>query len=226
MLFIVKGKNDGFAKAFVQTAGFAFAVISALVIGRILASLLYTMLLKPGIIETIESSLGKAINTGDVIKNLEEAVASLPAVSKLIFDFGAVEESLGDAVDMSNLKIAESVEKSVISPVVLPLIEIIIFAIVLLLLLAVITVIARKSKKVNEVPVIGGVNAFFGGVIGALEGAVVLATVSTVLRFVIKVYGSSVWLSEKIISKTYIFKWIYFTVCGEGEYDLVARFLK
>ena len=226
MLFIVKGKNDGFAKAFVQTAGFAFAVISALVIGRILASLLYTMLLKPGIIETIESSLGKAINTGDVIKNLEEAVASLPAVSKLIFDFGAVEESLGDAVDMSNLKIAESVEESVISPVVLPLIEIIIFAIVLLLLLAVITVIARKSKKVNEVPVIGGVNAFFGGVIGALEGAVVLAIASTVLRFVLKAYGSSVWLSESIISKTYIFKWIYFTVCGEGEYDLVARFLK
>ncbi len=226
MLFIIKGKNDGFTKAFVQTAGFAFAVISALVIGRILSSLLYTMLLKPGIIETIENSLGKAINTEDVIKNLEEAVASLPAVSKLIFDFGAVEESLGDAVDMSNLKIAESVEESVISPVVLPLIEIIIFAIALLLLLAVITAIARKSKKVNEVPVIGGVNAFFGGVAGALEGTVVLAIFSTVLRFVIKAYGSSVWLSEKIISNTYIFKWIYFTVCGEGEYDLVARFLK
>ncbi len=223
---MIKGKNDGFAKTFVQTAGFAFAVISALVIGRILSSLLYTLLLKPGIIETIEASLGKAINTEDVIKNLEEAIASLPAVSKLLFDFSALENSLDDTVDMTNGMIAENVEESVISPVIMPLIEIIIFAIALLLLLAVISAIARKSKKVNEVPVIGGVNAFFGGVIGALEGAVVLAIASTVLRFVLKAYGSSVWLSESIISKTYIFKWIYFTVCGEGEYDLVARFLK
>ena len=182
--------------------------------------------MKPGIIETIESSLGKAIDTGDVVKSLEEAIASLPAISKLLFDFSAVEDSLGSAVDMTNLKIAESVEESVISPVVMPLIEIIIFAIALLLLLAVISAIAKKSKDVDEVPVIGGVNAFFGGVIGVLGGAAALAIASVVLRFIIKAYGESVWLSESIISKTYIFKWIYFTVCGEGEYDLVARFLK
>lgn len=226
IFFIIKGKNDGFTKTFVETAGFAFAVISALVIGRISASFLYTALLKPGIIESIESSLGKAIDVEDVINSIEEAVASLPAISKLIFDFGAIEDKLDGGINMTNANIAANVEESVISPVVMPLLEIIIFALVLILFLALITVIARKSKKVNEVPVIGGLNAFFGGIIGALEGAVVLAIVSTGLRFLIKAYGESVWLSENIISKTYIFKWIYFTVCGEGEFDLVARFLK
>lgn len=223
---MIKGKTDGFAKTFVKTLGCALSVVAAIVISRIASSLLYDLALKPGIIDSIEESLEKSVDTKGVVESLKDAIATLPAISKLIFDFSAVESSLGGAVDVSAAKIAAGVEESVICPVVKPLIEVLIFAIVLLILFAVVIALAKGSKEVNEVPVIGGVNAFFGGIFGAVGGIITLAVISAAIRFLLKAKGDFPWLSEAIISKTYIFKWIYFTVCGEGEFDLIARFLK
>ena len=83
----------------------------------------------------------------------------------------------------------------------------------LIILFPVVTAIAKGSQAVNSVPVLGKANRFFGGVFGILNGAISLCVAAIVLRFVISAEIFPEYFSEKIISKTYLFKWIYFTVC-------------
>ncbi len=209
---IIKGAKDGFAKTFVQTVGCVLSVIAALAVGRICASLIYTTTIQPGVIESLESSIENAVDAESVISGLEAAVDGLPAISKLFFDFSGVEESLSGMVNFEAAKIASAVEESAIRPVVEPILETLIFVVVFLVLLFVVTLLAKGSKTVNKVPVIGKVNGFFGGAIGLVNGVITLAIASAVLRIVININGDSKYISEAVISQTYLFKWIYFAI--------------
>lgn len=213
LLCIMRGAKDGFAKTFVQTVGCILAVIASLAVARICASLIYTTAIQPGVISALESSVANAVDTESVLTGLETAVAGLPAISRLLFDFSEVEESLSGMVDFKAGEIAAGVEESVIRPVVEPLLETVLFVIVFLILISVVTLLAKGSKTVNRVPVIGKVNGFFGGIVGVVNGLVMLVIASVVLKLIMSMGGEGKYISEHVIGNTYLFKWIYFAVC-------------
>ncbi len=212
LLCIIGGAKNGFAKAFVQTVGCVFSVVAAIAVGRICSTLIYTTAIQPGVLISLESSIENAVDTKSVLDGLEEAVSSLPAISKLLFDFSKIEDSLSGMVSFDADKIAAAVEESAIRPVVEPILEILIFVIVFLVLMFVVTLLAKGSKTVNKVPVIGKVNGFFGGIVGFVNGVVTLAVAAAVLRLVISINGEGKYISEQIISNTFLFKWIYFAI--------------
>ena len=213
---ICKGAKNGFAKTVIQSIGYIFAIIASVVISRICTSLIYTMAIQPALIESMEASLANAVDTETVIKSLTEAVGTLPAISYILFDFSGVAENLVNSVGLDCAAIAASVEESVIRPVMEPLIETAIFAASLIVLIAVVSLVAKGSKVVNEVPVIGGFNSFFGGVFGIINGAISLCVGAIILKFIISAEIFPEYFSEEIISKTYLFRWIYFTLCGNA----------
>ena len=214
---ISKGVKNGFAKTVIQSIGYVFAIIAAVVISGICASLIYTTAIQPAIISSMESSLANAVDTETVITSLTEAVGTLPAISHILFDFSGVAESLVNSVGLDCAAIASSVEESVIRPVVEPLLKTAIFAVSLIALFAVVSLIAKGSKVVNDVPVIGKANSFFGGVFGIVNGAVSLAIAAVILNLVISAGLFPEYFSEDIIEKTYLFRWIYDAVINGGS---------
>lgn len=215
VICLIKGAKDGFAKTFVQTAGAIFSVIAATVVSRICASLIYTTAIQPAVLKSLETSLDNAVDTQSVTESLELAVKNLPAISRLLFDFDSAAEKLTDSFGLSSAKIAAQVEEGVISPVVMPLLETILFIVVLIILLFVVRLLAKGSKGFNDVPVVGAVNGFFGGVLGTANGIIVCIAVCAVLRIILVSRGANEWLSEDIISRTYLFKWIYGIIYGD-----------
>ena len=211
---IKRGAKNGFAKTAVQTIGYICSIIAALVISRICASIIYTTAVQPAVITNMESSIANAVDTESVINGLTEAVESLPAISYFLFDFSGAAETLVESVGLDYAAIASSVEKTVVRPVVEPILETVIFAVVLILLATVVSFIAKGSKIVNDVPVIGGINSFFGGVFGIANGILELVISSFILEFIISASLFPEYFSEEIISGTYFFRLIYFTVCG------------
>ena len=211
---IRKGAKNGFAKTAIQAIGYVFAIIAALVISLICASLIYTTAIEPMVIEKMESSIANAVDTESVINGLTEAVESLPAISFLLFDFSSAAENLINSVGLDYSEIAVSVEESVVRPVVEPILETLFFAVALIILATVVSFVAKGSKFVNDVPIIGGFNSFFGGVFGVFNGALELCIAAFILEFVISASLFPEYFSEEIISKTYLFRWIYFSVCG------------
>jgi hypothetical protein len=97
-----------------------------------------------------------------------------------------------------------------------PILETFIFAVALIILASAVSIIAKGSKFVNDVPIIGKANSFFGGVFGIVNGAAELAVAAFILNFVIKAGIFPEYFSEKIISGTYLFRFIYFALCGEN----------
>ena len=211
---IKRGAKNGLAKTAVQTIGYICSIIAALVISRICASIIYTTAVQPAVITNMESSIANAVDTESVINGLTEAVESLPAISYFLFDFSGAAETLVESVGLDYAAIASSVEKTVVRPVVEPILETVIFAVVLILLATVVSFIAKGSKIVNDVPVIGGINSFFGGVFGIANGILELVIGAFILEFIISASLFPEYFSEEIISGTYFFRLIYFTVCG------------
>ena len=128
-------------------------------------------------------------------------------------------ESLVSSVGLDYAAIAANVEEGVIRPVVEPILKTVIFAVSLILLVTVVSLIAKGSKIVNEVPVIGKVNSFFGGVFGIVNGALELCVAAAVIRLVISAGIFPEYFSEEIVSGTYVFKWVYFTLWG-GTFEI------
>lgn len=212
---ILRGKKDGFAKTAVQSVGYICAIIASLVISRICAALIYSFAVEPALVSSMEASLEGAVDAQSVVNGLTSAIESLPAISYLLFDFSEAAESLLESVGPDYYAIAENVAESVIKPMMEPILETVIFAFSLIILGAVVSFIARGSKIVNEVPVIGGINSFFGGVFGILNGALELFIAAAVLRFVISANIFPEYFSEEIISETFLFRWIYFAFEGD-----------
>lgn len=213
---IRKGAKNGFAKTAVQAIGYIFAIVAALVISRICASLIYTTAIQPMVIEKMESSIANAVDTESVINGLVSAVEGLPAISYFLFDFSTAAENLVDSVGLDYAAIAVSVEESVIRPVAEPILETVAFAVSLILLATVVSFVANGSKFVNDVPIIGKANSFFGGVFGIANGVLELCIGAFILDFVISAGIFPEYFSEEIIGKTHLFRWIYFAVCGNN----------
>ena len=211
---IRKGAKNGFAKTAVQAIGYIFAIVAALVISRICAPLIYTTAIQPMVIEKMESSIANAVDTESVINGLVSAVEGLPAISYFLFDFSTAAENLVDSVGLDYAAIAVSVEESGIRPVAEPILETVAFAVSLILLATVVSFVANGSKFVNDVPIIGKANSFFGGVFGIANGVLELCIGAFILDFVISAGIFPEYFSEDIIEKTYIFRWIYSAVCG------------
>lgn len=213
---IKNGAKNGFAKTAIQTVGYICSIIAAVVISSICASLIYTTAIQPTVISGMEESLANAVDTESVIEGLTNAVEELPAISHLLFNFEGVAENLVASVGLDGAAIAKSVEESVIRPVAEPILETVIFALSLIVLVTVVSIVAKGSKIVNEVPLIGGFNSFFGGVFGIVNGAVELCVAAVILDLVISAGLFPEYFSDEIISKTWLFKWIYSFVCEGG----------
>lgn len=214
LICMARGAKDGFAKALVQTVGLVVSVAAALYVSRVCASLIYTTAIQPGLLSTIESSIENAVDTESVVEGLKSALGAIPALSAVLFDFSGVEASLDGAVNLESSKIAAVVESSVIRPVVEPLLQMIIFILTLIILMFVVTLLAKGSKGFNKVPLIGGINSFLGALMGIINGGVLLCAAAAVISLIISAKGDSQYLSQDIISNTYIFKWIYNAVTG------------
>lgn len=215
IICIKRGAKNGFAKTAIQTVGYVFSIVAALVISSVCASLIYTTAIQPAVISGIEGSVSNAVDTESVIGGLTEAVENLPAISHILFNFEGVAENLVASVGLDAEAIAKSVEENVIRPVAEPIIETVVFAVSLIILITVVSLVAKGSKIVNDVPVIGGFNSFFGGVFGIVNGAVELCVAAVILELVISAGLFPEYFSEEIISGTYIFRWIYSAVCGD-----------
>ena len=201
---IRKGAKNGFAKTAVQAIGYIFAIVAALVISRICASLIYTTAIQPMVIEKMESSIANAVDTESVINGLASAVEGLPAISYFLFDFSTAAENLVDSVGLDYAAIAVSVEESVIRPVAEPILETVAFAVSLILLATVVSFVANGSKFVNDVPIIGKANSFFGGVFGIANGVLELCIGAFILDFVISAGIFPEYFSEDHRKNIYI----------------------
>ncbi len=215
---INRGTKTGFTRSFIRTAGYALSAATAVVVSRIGSVLVYHSFMEPKFVEMIEGSINSTGSAGGMLTDLKEALASLPAISFVLFDLAdTADGALEKIADQSAETIAGAVVNEVVSPVVYPILRSLIFAAVFLLGCFIVRAVAKGSGAVRRIPVVGTMDRFLGGLFGVVEGLIVAAVICVFVYVCLSLWdGRWSWFSRSVISESYIFKWIYSLVTGDS----------
>lgn len=129
---------------------------------------------------------------------------------------GKVGEVVSAFISGSREEVAYAAEQNLIAPVLIWLFKAIVFVVLMLVLRLIIGPVSNAFKAVNKIPIVGPVNVLFGGVLGAVEGLIVVYVISIVIKAVVNVTGSSlIFLNTQTINMTKLFlKFYNFDIIG------------
>ncbi|MEG1994373.1 MAG: CvpA family protein, partial [Oscillospiraceae bacterium] len=205
IITIIKSARSGFAKSLMETVGVLISFLSAVFLANILSQQVYDTYLCKYAYNSAEKIFENSVNT-DGIQNALEAIPRLLQNALLSMN-----------IDINNIDIAgakdsaiSSLVDTVFEPAIVFVIAVILFFIVYGVLKIFVRFAGRCLKSINDIPIIGGINKFFGALLGVIKGAVNLFLVAQVIHLIHIVFGESIpYISSAILSNTAIFSQIY-----------------
>ncbi len=207
-------------KGFVKTAVLLFGFIIAAVVARTaslpLSNWIYDGFVSEKVTVAVEDAIGSKTEelTGSIDSFAEEAISSLPKGLQNISKFFINEETLKsdkitESFKNSSADIAKTVEENIVRPAVTGFMQTILFIVLFFVLSFLIRRLAFIGGIFNKIPLVGKVNMFLGGVVGTVEGIIIVFLAGVALAFVIMLAGEGSPVSPDDIEKTYLFRFFY-----------------
>lgn len=188
-----KGSKDGFAKTVVSFLGFFIAIILAATLCKPAANLAYTSFIKQPVETAIETAIRdrtesieeEAPSAATLLSGIEDALEKAPDFIKNIFATDEKKAELSDQIiEMYTADITELSQRAaetVIKPIVLSVLVVVAFALIFIIALLLCSLLSKALKLVNKIPLLGGVNALLGTVIGLLKGLIIVLIINWLL---------------------------------------------
>ncbi len=187
-----KGAKNGFAKTLVGFFAFAVAIVLAGVLCAPAANLVYDKGLREPIENTVYSTVeenfvgGELVGTTEQISQfVDEGISKLPSFIKRLTGIedkkDAVLETVNELKSAEIKEITDEIVAKYVGPVVIRILSIFVFIILFVVLLLICKLLSKGLKLVNKLPLIGKLNALLGGVLGLLQGAIIVLIISWVL---------------------------------------------
>lgn len=115
---------------------------------------------------------------------------------------------------LSMLETGDSIKDTLLNGMIRPgciiIIRTIAFILIFALVNAAIRLIAGLAKIIDKIPVLGTMNSFLGGILGACEGIIIVFLVCIAARFAISMSGgSAIMFNQATVNSTYLFKIFY-----------------
>lgn len=108
----------------------------------------------------------------------------------------------------SNAK--DAVINGIVEPCVRIAVQTIAFAVIFIVVSILLNLLAKLLEFVNKIPVIGGLNAFCGGVVGVVQGLLTICVVCLAVRMVTVLTGGNImFFNNAAIDSSIIFKYFY-----------------
>jgi uncharacterized membrane protein required for colicin V production len=205
----LQGYRNGFLKSVIRFVGYICAMVISFVGSRMLAALLSGMS-RSYFLSFVTDKLGD-ITDSSPEEAVERMYDSMPEylLNAAEFLFGS-SEKLTQKVAASTQSAAEAITDAILLPIVTMLLQAVLFLILLGICLFLVRRLARAAWIVRKIPIIGSVNALFGGILGCLQGFLLLAVLIGIVSFLAAVSGGNeTWLSEEVIRHTYLFRYLY-----------------
>jgi len=122
-----------------------------------------------------------------LLQNLEQFVASQSGQGGAItypdgIDPDPEQQNMIEQILEEGGTLSEALVNTVLQPLALSLLEVVAFLLIFILLNALIKLLIHLSQILNKLPLLGGVNRFFGGLCGLVEGLVCIYTIGILLR--------------------------------------------
>lgn len=164
--------------------------------------------------EKIQTEMKESV-TEKMLTTLLDGLAAPETVADILETLQGTTDSINGVLDVfisgDKSATAQVFEETVLGPAIKGILRVLIFVLLLIVLKLITNPIAGLFKFVNEIPIIGPVNKLFGGVLGIVEGAVIVIIVALLVRLTVFLSeGSLMFLNIDTIDKTYLFKYFYY----------------
>ncbi len=162
----------------------------------------------------IENQMKESV-TEKMLATLLDGWVAPETVAEILETLQGTTDSIGDVLDVfisgDMTATAQKFEETVLAPVIKGILRVLVFVVLLIILKLIANPIANLFKFVNNIPIIGPVNKLFGGLLGILEGAVIVIALALIVRLTVFLSeGSLMFLNIDTIDKTFIFKYFYY----------------
>ncbi len=184
--------KKGFAKIALNLAATVLSYIAAYILGKPATELLYDKVVRA----IIEKALAERIEkspTGDILTQTKGIIESLPEglmklAEKIGFNATAAVESISNT-DISSKGISAAVTDSVLKPMIVVLLTVLCSIIIFIIASIIFGFLAKLINKVFKMPLVKNVNRFLGGVVGIIQGVILLFVICSVFYFFGGLFG-------------------------------------
>lgn len=189
LLTIIVCFKRGFAKTVLGLLSNIVSIVGAFVLGTSLSDLIYSGLIKDNIIESLSSSINSNLSTST--SSVSGQASELPDyVNSILSLFGysadTVNKNIDTMVETQSNNIASAVE-SAIGPVITAILSFFLVIILFIILRFITAKISKLIAGVMEVPVLHTVNRILGGLVGILDGLVVVYFLTAIVIIVVPI---------------------------------------
>lgn len=179
VLAVVWGAYRGAVRTVLGIVAFLLAGFMAVKIGVYLAPEIYDRFFSESIASAIQDNLPSAT---DAVSSANQAEAALNALPESIrnlaaaagIDLNIIQAQLS-SYQYSGSDIAQSIEGSVIAPLVTTVCKVLIAIIAFILIYIILRLLICLIDRFFDLPVLGTVNRVLGGVLGAVKGVFLVA---------------------------------------------------
>lgn len=209
--FAWRCSKKGFVKAAVLFFGFVIAAIAARLISVPLSEGIYNGLIKDSVAASINETIGET--AGNIGESIGSAVDALPGVIRNAAGFflggESAESIVSESISEKGLTLAQSIESDIVAPAVTALLQTVLFLVLFFILSFLIKRFAFIGGLFNKIPLVGKVNMFLGGILGTLEGIIIVFLAAVFIYFALLIVGGNFPVSAEDIDNSYLFKFFY-----------------
>lgn len=113
-------------------------------------------------------------------------------------------------VTAGSQKTGDAVLGAVIDPIVKVPLRALIFIAIFAIIMILAEIVSNLLRIINKIPVLGGVNAFLGGILGTAEGLLICVIISICIQVLIALTGDTlIFINTLTIDRTFLFRYIY-----------------
>lgn len=114
-------------------------------------------------------------------------------------------------LDTDTENFAETITDDLVKPIVLVPVRALIFTVIFVIILIILNLLTKLFKKINDIPIIGGLNKLLGAAAGLVQGLIVIFLICIFTQLIISLTDNSLMvINTMTVDETSIFRKIYY----------------
>ncbi len=197
----------GFLRSILGVAGNLLSLFGALYLSRHMGKWIFNAFFRQNLINDIQYQLATGTGNSEFVKITYQFTDKIPAfVSNALFGKPASHMAREILSQETMQNTAQTLTDKLIAPIMIFIICCISFFILYISFRLLIRLLLKFTGAIQNIPVIGNINGFLGGVIGIINGVIALFVLGAAAYFLIFFTSNSLsWMNESIIDNTHLF---------------------
>ena len=203
--YIRRAWRKGFVRTIISLAGFFVSLIAANFISKVAAEYTFNYLIREKLVSKVFEQIAAAGDATGFLSSMELALAEVPQVLLNAMKFAGIADFTIPDPSESMGELARQLVDQTVGPTCVSLLTTIFFLLSFSLFMFLTRNLSKAFVGLRRVPLVGPVNSFLGGCVGAVEGVAYLYVIVSVLTLFLALMGDNFpYLTRDMLEQTHL----------------------